>query len=96
MARIDAIMDGPLVSREPALKALKDEFDRLSQSTVADKTELNWPHAATLKHVAACAGLFVTENVANLLGAGRGEVPPAVSDQHPRGAVPPACEPTKV
>ena len=47
MARIDAIMGGPLVSREPALKALKDEFDQLSQSTVADKTELNWPHAAT-------------------------------------------------
>jgi len=96
MAHIDAIMDGPLISREPALKALKAEFDQLSQSTVADKTELNWPHAATLKHVAACAGLFVTENVANILGAGRGEVPPAVSDQHPQATVPPVCEPTKV
>jgi B12-binding domain/radical SAM domain protein len=96
MAKIDAIMDGPLVGREPGLKALKTEFDQLSQSTVADKSELNWPHAATLKHVAACAGLFVTENVANILGAGRGEIPPAVSDQHPRAAAPPVCEPTKV
>ena len=73
MAKIDAVMDGPLISREPALMALKEEFDVLSQSTVADKTELNWPHAATMKHVAACAGLFITENVANVLGAGRGE-----------------------
>jgi hypothetical protein len=96
MARIDAIMDGPLISQEPALKKLKEEFDCLSQSTVADKTELNWPHAATMKHVAACASLFVTENVANLLGAGRGETPPAMSDQHPRVAAPPAYEPTKV
>jgi len=96
MARIDEVMAGPIASREPGLKKLKEEFDRLSQSTVADKNELNWPHAATLKHVVACAGLFVTENVANVLGAGRGEVPPAVSDQHPCAAPPPAVEPTKV
>ena len=96
MARIDAVMVGPDTNREPALRRLKEEFDRLSQSTVADKNELNWPHAATLKHVAACAGLFVSENVANVLGAGRGEVPPAVSDQHPCAAPPPSVEPTKV
>jgi hypothetical protein len=96
MARIDAIMEGPRFTREPALQQLRAEFDTVSQSTVADKNELNWPHAATLKHVTACAGLFVRENVANLLGAGRGEVPPAMSDQHPRVAVPPAIEPTKV
>ena len=63
------------------LKALKEQFDRLSQSTVAEKTELNWPHAATLKNVAACAGLFVRENVANLFARGRGELSPATSDQ---------------
>ena len=39
MAKIDAVMDGPFVSREPALMALKQEFDVLSQSTVADKTD---------------------------------------------------------
>jgi B12-binding domain/radical SAM domain protein len=81
MARIDAIMEGPLLSREPALKGLKEEFDRLSQSTVADKTELNWPRSTTLKHVAACAGLFVRENAANLFARGRGEMSPATSDQ---------------
>jgi B12-binding domain/radical SAM domain protein len=96
MARIDAIMRGPVMQREPALYALRREFERVSQSTVADKAELNWPHAASIRHVTAAAGLFVRENVANLLGAGRGEVPPAVSDQHPRAVAPPAYEPTKV
>jgi B12-binding domain/radical SAM domain protein len=81
MARIDAIMAGPISSRQPELTALKQEFDRLSQSTVAEKTELNWPHAATMKNVAACAGLFVRENVANLFAHGRGEMSPATSDQ---------------
>lgn len=82
MERIDAIMAGPKASRELALWGLKNEFDRLSQSTVADKTELNWPRSTTIKHVAACAGLFVRENAANLFARGRGEMSPATSDQH--------------
>jgi len=83
MARIDQVMAGPTASQDAGIKALKAEFDRLSQSTVADKTELNWPHSATIKHVAACAGLFVQENIANLFGSKPGEYSPAVSDQHP-------------
>ena len=81
MARIDKIMAGPLAEQEPALLGLKKEFDRLSESTVAEKSQLNWPHAATLKNVAACASLFVSENVANLFAHGRGEMSPATSDQ---------------
>ena len=81
MARIDAIMDGPQAAREPAIKGLKEEFDRLSQSTVADKNELNWPRSTTIKHVAACVGLFVRENVANIFAGGRGQMSPATSDQ---------------
>ena len=81
MARIDAIMARPAAARDLALWGLKKEFDRLSQSTVADKTELNWPRSTTLKHVAACAGLFVRENAANLFARGRGELSPATSDQ---------------
>ena len=96
MARIDAIMAGPVAAREPGIRSLKDEFDRLSQSTVADKTELNWPHSATIKHVAACAGLFVQENVANLFGSKIGEYSPAVSDQHPLTGPPSmAADPTE-
>ena len=89
MARIDSIMAGPVSAQDAGLRKLKDEFDRLSQSTVAEKTELNWPHAATAKHVLACAGLFVTENTANLFARGRGEMSPATSDQQ-RPAVAPA------
>ena len=95
MARIDAIMVGPETSRDSGIRALKVEFDRLSESTVADKTELNWPHSFSVRHVTAAAGLFVRENVANLFGAGRGEYPPATSDQHPRVGVPPVIEPTE-
>ena len=81
MARIDVIMAGPQAAREPAIKGLKEEFDRLSQSTVADKNELNWPRSTTIKHVAACVGLFVRENVANIFAGGRGQMSPATSDQ---------------
>ena len=81
MARIVSILEGPVSTHDPKLKALKEEFDRLSESTVAEKSQLNWPHAATLKNVAACTGLFVRENLANLFAQGRGELSPAISDQ---------------
>lgn len=81
MARIDEIMEGPLATRDISLWALKEEFERLSESTVCEKSELNWPRTVELKHVAACAGLFVRENLGNLFG--RGAHRPASSDQHP-------------
>jgi len=92
MARIDRIMDGPELARDPALRELKEEFDRLSQSTVADKTELNWPRSTSIKHVAAAVGLFVRENAANLFGRKNGEMPPATSDQHALVKNPAPCD----
>lgn len=86
MQRIDDIMEGPASSRETALWGLKEEFERLSQSTVCEKTELNWPRSVEIKHVVAAGSLFVRENVANVLGRLRGEVPPASSDQHAKPA----------
>lgn len=83
MRRIDAIMEGPIATRDMQLWALKEEGERLSQSTVCEKTELSWPHKATVRHVTAAADLWVRENVANLFARGRGEMSPAVSDQHP-------------
>jgi B12-binding domain/radical SAM domain protein len=80
MARIDAIMEGPASTRDISLWALKEEFERLSESTVCEKSELNWPRTVELKHVAACVGLFVRENLGNLFG--RGAHRPASSDQH--------------
>ncbi len=88
MRRIDDILAGPAETHDLGLWALKEEFDRLSESTVCEKTELNWPHSVELKHVAAAASLFVRENVGNLVGRKRGEYRPATSDQHPRPTVP--------
>ncbi len=80
--RIDEIMAGPEPLREPALWALKYESERLSQSTVCEKSELNWPHSVEIRHVAAAAGLWLRENVNNVVGHLKGIVPPAKSDQH--------------
>ncbi len=80
MRRIDQIMDGPAPLREPALWALKEQAERLSQSTVCEKSELNWPRTVRAKHVAAAAGLFVRENVAHLAARARGAFSPAVSE----------------
>ena len=62
-------------SRDTALVAFKHEFERLSESTVCEKSELNWPASAGVSHVAAAAGLLVRESVGNLFG--RGEFRPA-------------------
>jgi len=81
MRRIDAIMDRSPAGRDLALWALKEESERVSESTVCEKSELNWPASAGISHVAAAAGLLVRESVGNLFG--RGEFRPAASDQHP-------------
>ncbi len=90
MRRIDQVMERPAVGRDLALWALKEESERLSESTVCEKTELNWPASAGISHVAAAAGLLVRESVGNLIG--RGKFRPASSDQHPRPVVTTAYE----
>jgi len=82
MSRIDDIMERPRLLREPALQALKQEFDRLSESTVCEKSELNWPRYVGPRHVAAAAGLWVRENAAGLFRRNGDGPRPAVSDQH--------------
>lgn len=93
MRRIDAIMEGPTSTRDLKLWALKKEFDRLSQSTVCEKSELNWPRYVGPKNIAAVAGLFIRENAANLFGHGVGKVRPATSDQHKLPAPKPVYDP---
>ncbi len=69
MQRIDAIVRTvPAPERDGALAELKAEIDALSESTVCEKSELNWPHNANWRHVLAVIGLFVRESVAGLLG----------------------------
>ncbi len=75
MERIDAIMEGDPALRDERILALKGDMDRLSESTVCEKTELNWPAYAGPRHVWAVFVLWVRENLANLFNLRR----PAVS-----------------
>ena len=69
MDRIDRIVAHvPALQRERALAELKAEIDALSESTVCEKSELNWPHNANWRHVVAVFALWVRENVAALFG----------------------------
>ncbi|MDZ4178394.1 MAG: TIGR04190 family B12-binding domain/radical SAM domain protein [Coriobacteriia bacterium] len=72
MERIDSIMGEAPDVRELKLAGLKSEFDRLSESTVCEKTELNWPARANWRHVYHVLVLWVRENLANLVGLRRG------------------------
>jgi B12-binding domain/radical SAM domain protein len=51
MARIDDIMLHDEPERASLLSAYKREIDALNESTVCEKTELNWPASANLGHV---------------------------------------------
>lgn len=71
MERVDALMSLEPAVREKRLTALKIEIDRLSESTVCEKSELNWPSKANWRHVWHVFVLWVTENLANLTGLRR-------------------------
>ncbi|MDZ4064209.1 MAG: radical SAM protein, partial [Coriobacteriia bacterium] len=68
MARIDAIMAEESPARDRKLAALKTEIDRLSESTVCEKSELNWPAQVSPRHVWNVIVLWLREELANLLG----------------------------
>ncbi|MDA3937114.1 MAG: TIGR04190 family B12-binding domain/radical SAM domain protein [Actinomycetota bacterium] len=67
MARIDAVMGDEPHVRDRKIAALKSEFDCLSESTVCEKTELNWPAYARPRNLWYCVMLWVKENVASLM-----------------------------
>jgi hypothetical protein len=62
MARIDTIMEQPEPAREALLAELKSEVDALNESTVCEKTELNWPSSANAGHVFHNAALWLRVN----------------------------------
>ncbi len=66
MERIDAIVQGDPADRQRDLALLKDSVESLSESTVCEKTELNWPAYAAPRHVWNVMLLWVGENLANL------------------------------
>ena len=66
MRKIDDIMTGAPRWREERLIAVKAEIDRLNESTVCEKTELNWPAHLSPRTVFNVAGLWVRENLRSL------------------------------
>jgi B12-binding domain/radical SAM domain protein len=85
MVRIDEAMAlGTVLQRERALDGLKAEVAALSESTVCEKSDLNWPHSANWRHVVAVIGLWFRENAIALFGRRKPE--PKV----------PACKATEV
>jgi len=79
MAEIDKIMGGEPSMREAKLFALKKHVDELSESTVCEKTELNWPAYVSWRHVWHVLLLWVGENLVNLFRLRR-STPHSVSE----------------
>ena len=80
MARLDDVLLNGTGRIDARLAALKEEFERLSESTVAEKTELNWSFKMKPTHVGHLAKLFFANEPANLVAEARGQVRPACSD----------------
>ena len=57
---------------------LKREIDRLNESTVCEKGELNWPARVCLTMVLNVAALWLKENLASLLRLKRPSMTPGI------------------
>jgi hypothetical protein len=90
MARIDEIITGDPALKVARLDAYRHEVDRLNESTVCEKSELEWPRQARPYHVFNVVKLWFAENFALLMG--RQKFKPA----EPPVAVPPVPRRTEV
>jgi B12-binding domain/radical SAM domain protein len=68
MASIDRVMAGDPAAKDSSLEALRAEVDRLNESTVCEKSELNWPAYLSPGVVVNVVRLWVRENLLNLFG----------------------------
>ena len=57
-----SIMAGDPAKKASALDDFRHEVDRLNESTVCEKSELEWPRQAGLYHVLDVIALWFTEN----------------------------------
>ncbi|HEY5548649.1 MAG TPA: TIGR04190 family B12-binding domain/radical SAM domain protein [Coriobacteriia bacterium] len=73
MARIDAIVAGDPTKRQAALDEYRHEVDRLNESTVCEKSELEWPRQARPYHVYNVVLLWFAETWGVLTGRHRGQ-----------------------
>jgi B12-binding domain/radical SAM domain protein len=71
MARIDAIVAGDPTRRRERLDAYRHEVDRLNESTVCEKSELEWPRQVRPHHVLNAIKLWFRENFAIVTGRRR-------------------------
>jgi B12-binding domain/radical SAM domain protein len=79
MVAVDLIMEGDPARRDKQLAHLKADLDKLSESTVCEKSELNWPSYVRRHHVYNVILLWLRENLVNLLRLRR-PVPQPVSE----------------
>jgi B12-binding domain/radical SAM domain protein len=68
MARIDAIVESSSgAERDAGIAEFRGEIDRLNESTVCEKSELNWPSSVRPTHVFANVALWFRVNLGLLL-----------------------------
>ena len=79
ITRVDAIDRLAEPERSATLHAYSNEFQQLSESTVCEKSELEWDVNFRARNVVACAGLWAREEFGNLI---TGHRRPATSDIH--------------
>ena len=79
MAIVDELYKLPSQERDRALIDFGNEMKELSESTVCEKSELNWPVTATIYNVLSIVRLWFVEEFGNLVTLG---CKPAVSRLH--------------
>ena len=80
MNRLDDVLYNGTGRIDARLGALKAEFERLSENTVAEKSELNWAFDVKPVHAKHLAKLWLTNEPANALAKLTGTWRPAQSD----------------
>ncbi len=80
MNRLDDVLYNGTGRIDARMGALKEEFERLSENTVAEKSELNWAFDVKPTHAKHLAKLWLTNEPANFASRLTGKWRPACSD----------------
>lgn len=68
MSRLDDVLYNGTGRIDARLASLKEEFERLSENTAAEKTDLNWPHSIRPAHVKNLVKLYLSDAPARIEG----------------------------
>ena len=79
MNRLDDVLYNGTGRIDARMAALKEEFERLSENTMAEKSELNWAFDVKPVHAANLAKLWLTNEPANLISRLQGKLRSAAS-----------------